>query len=1163
MIAFFARNGVAANLLMGGIIIWGLATLRSGNIPIEVFPEFDSNVISISVPYRGGTPEEVEESVVIRVEEAIADIEGIDRITSTATSSSASINVEVDHDYDRILVMDEVKAAVDSITGLPDEAERPRLTLGQRYFSVINVVLFGDLNERDFRTLGEQIRDEITDLPSVTNAELQAVRPHELAIEIDEATLQRYGLTFDGIARAVRMASVDLTAGTLKTPSGNIVLRTKGRAYHKADFDEITVLTNEDGSRLTLADVATVKDGFDENPFWARFNGKSGVLIAVSREGNQSAIRLAEEVKAYLNERRASLPPGVGIDYWSDRSRIVKARLDILYDSALKSILLVFLLLTLFLRPSLALWTVVGIPVCFLGAIALMPTLGVTINIVSLFGFILVLGVVVDDAIVTGENIYTHQKRGGDPLEAAITGTREVNVPVVFGVLTTVVAFTPLLAAKEGMTRFFSHIALIVIPVLLFSLVESKLILPSHLSHSLRHQVRGILGFFLPEIVIRALRHLYGYFERFQQAIALSLERFVEIVYQPLLDRALHYRYLTLSVFVGVFIVLIGMMLGDRIKQVHMPRVQSERAVCKLRMQEGTPFAVTEAHIEKIQAAAEELRDELESEGGASIVKDIMSVAGGSSIGSSRRREATGQDEAGEVVFYVVEPENRPLPITTTEIVKRWREKIGTIKGAREFTFRAEIRHGGDPLDIQLTGSDIERLNRATAEVRKHLSSYEGVFDISDSLDDGRDEIQLRIKPEARQFGLTMTDLGRQVRQAFYGEEIQRILRGRDEIRVMLRYPEDQRKSINALENMFIRTPAGDELPFSSVADATMEVSLPRIRRIDRKRAINITADADKENLNLDTVREELADYLDSDFRQRYPGISWSMEGEAREQRETENSQRTSMYLVLFAIFAMLAIPFRSYIQPLIVMSVIPFGLVGAVGGHLWRDFLNPDPGMPISMLSYFGMLALAGVVVNDSLVLVDYINRRVREGMSLLEAASTGGARRFRPILLTSLTTFAGLMPLIQLKSTNAQFLIPMAVSLGYGILFATLITLFLVPVQFLILEDIKALVQGKAGPPPTGRLPIPPSLNETTHDSRSFHTSRPLLDRSCRFRDESDHPHRASDDSHSLLEVPADSSSSISPIFPNLLHSAPLFPRRKNAKQRNPSNKSRKLRS
>jgi multidrug efflux pump subunit AcrB len=1063
MIAFFARNGVAANLLMGGIILWGLTTLRSGKIPIEVFPEFESNIISISVPYRGGTPEEVEESVVIRVEEAIADIEGIDRIISTASTSSASITVEVDNEHDRVLLMDEVKAAVDSITGLPDEAERPLLSFGKRYFSVINVVVFGNLNERDFRTLGEQIRDEIIDLPSVTSAELQAVRPHELAIEIDEATLQRYGLNFDSITRAVRMASVDLTAGTLKTPSGNIVLRTKGRAYRKADFEAITVLTNPDGSRLTLADVATVKDGFDENPFWARFNGQRGVLIAVSREGNQSAIKLAEEVKAYLDERRATLPAGVGIDYWSDRSRIVKARLDILFDSALKSILLVFLLLTLFLRPSLAFWTVLGIPVCFLGAIALMPTLGVTINIVSLFGFILVLGVVVDDAIVTGENIYTHQRRGTDPLEAAITGTREVTVPVVFGVLTTVVAFTPLLAASEGMTRFFSHIALIVIPVLLFSLVESKLILPAHLSHSLRAQARTILQFFLPRVVVHNLRHLYGYFERFQQGIATGLERFITAVYQPLLNRALRMRYLTLSLFVGIFILLLGMLLGDRIKQVHMPRVQSERAACKLRMQEGTPFAVTESHIEKIQAAAEQLRDELEAEGGTQIIKDIMSVAGGSSIGSSRRRGAAGQDEAGEVVFYVVEPENRALAITTTEIVNRWRKKIGPIRGARELNFRAEIRHGGDPIDIQLTGPDIARLNQATREVRDHLSSYEGIFDVGDSLDSGRDEIQLTIRPEAEQFGLTMMDLGRQVRQAFYGEEIQRILRGRDEIRVMLRYPEHKRRSIDALETMFIRTPAGDELPFSSVAETRMEISLPEIRRIDRKRAINITADADKENLNLDTIRAELGRYLDGEFRQRFPGVSWSMEGQAREQRETEASQRTSMYLVLFAIFALLAIPFRSYVQPLIVMSVIPFGLVGAVGGHLWRDFLNPDPGMPISMLSYFGMLALAGVVVNDSLVLVDYINRKTREGMSLLEAASTAGARRFRPILLTSLTTFAGLIPLIQLKSTNAQFLIPMAVSLGYGILFATLITLFLVPAQFLILEDIKALMRGK----------------------------------------------------------------------------------------------------
>ena len=1043
---------------MFGIVIWGLLTLFSGKIGVEIFPEFQSNTISISVPYRGGTPEEVEESVVVRIEEAISDVEGIERITAEARSSSASIMVEVEEEYDRNVVMNEIKAAVDSISQLPEEAERPKISFAERYNSVVNVVLFGDLNERDFRALGEQIRDEVASLPSITSAELQAVRPPELAIEISESTLQQYGLTFDQISRAVRSSSIDLTAGTLKTVSGDIVLRTKGRAYRKADFEAITVVTRDDGSRLTLADIADVRDGFDENPFWARFNGKQGVLIAVGREGNQNAIELASEVKDYLNDRRATLPSGVDIDYWSDMSRIVKGRLEILYDSALKSILLVFLVLTLFLRPSLAFWTVLGIPICFLGAIAMMPWLGVSINIISLFGFILVLGVVVDDAIVTGENIYTHQRRGSDPLTASIVGTKEVTTPVVFGVLTTIIAFTPLLAAKEGMARAFSHIALIVIPVLLFSLVESKLILPSHLSHNLRHGVRNILKFFLfPDALLRLMRKGYGFFERFQILISRGLERFIKKVYQPALNLALEYRYLTLAIFVGLFILLVGMMKGDRIQQVFLPRVQSERATCRLRMQEGTPFLATEAVVNRIQRAAEELRDELHEESGEVVIKDIMSVAGGESIGSSRRKGSTGKNESGECVFYIVEPENRTLQITTTEIANRWREKIGPVKGAKELQFRAEIRQGGDPLDIQLVGPNIEQLNLATGELRKYLATYDGIFDIGDSLDTGRDEIQLRIKPEAEQFGLTMSDLGRQVRQAFYGEEIQRVLRGRDELRVMLRYPAEERNSIASLERMYIRTPTGDEVPFSSVAEAHMEVSLPRIRRIDRKRAINITADADKQNVDLDSVREDIGTFLDGEFAQRYPGVGWSMEGEAREQRETQSSQKRGLLVVILLIYALLAIPFRSYVQPLIVMSVIPFGILGAIAGHMYRD------GMPVSLLSAFGMLALSGVVVNDSLVLVDYINRKTRdESMNIFQAASSGGARRFRAIMLTSITTFAGLMPLIQLKSTNAQFLIPMAVSLGYGILFATLITLFLVPVQFLILEDIKALFTG-----------------------------------------------------------------------------------------------------
>ncbi|CAN5432620.1 efflux RND transporter permease subunit [soil metagenome] len=1055
MIAWFARNPVAANLLMAAIAVAGIFTLVTGRVPLEVFPQFDSDTVSISVPYRGSTPEEVEESVVIRIEEAILDVDGIERIISTASENSARVQVEVDDDFDRRAVLDDLKARVDAISTFPPDAERPIVALGDTYREVINVVLSGDLSEGDLRRLGEAIRDDIANLPEVTRADLQGVRPYEITVSIDEASLQEFGLSFASISAALRAASIDVPAGTLKTPSGEVVLRSKGRAYTGSEFGSIPVASLPDGSRLLLSDVATVDDSFNENPFIARYNGQRCVLIGVSREGNQSAIAIAETIKEYLEEAKATLPPGVQIHYWNDRSRIVKDRLDTLVDSAMKSMLLVFVVLALFLRPMLAFWVVVGIPVCFLGAIALMPFLGVSINIISLFGFILVLGVVVDDAIVTGENIYTHQRRGAPPMVAAVTGAEEVALPVVFGVLTTILAFVPLLLGEGFNGKWNAQIALIVIPVLLWSLVESKLILPAHLSHTRFGSDADPPG--------RLSRY-----ERFQGFFSRGLERFVARIYQPLLARALRYRYVSAAIFLGVFLVLLGFLLGGHISYIPFPRVQSERATVRLTMQEGAPFELTKSHIDRMERIAEEMRQELVGADGVPVIQEIVTAIGGHGITSSRGGGTVGESHLGEVVFHVAPPEERALEISTSEVVNDWRQRIGPIVGAQELVFRSEIFRGGDPIDIQLRSPHFDDLTEAAAQVRDHLATYPDLFDISDSLDTRRDEIQLTIRPEAQQFGLTTEALARQVRQAFYGEEVQRMQRGRDEVRVFLRYPERQRKSLATLQEMRIRTPDGSEVPFSSVAQATMAKSLPTIRRVDRARTVDVTADVDKENIDLPSVKLSIAAFVD-DLIKKYPAMNYSFEGEAREERESAAAQKAGGLLILFGIYAMLAIPFRSYTQPLIVMSVIPFGLIGAVLGHAYE-------GLTLSRLSYFGMLALAGVVVNDSLVMVDYMNRRRRGGMGALEAASTAGAARFRAIILTSITTFAGLYPLLRLESTQAQFLIPMAVSLGYGILFATAITLILVPVNYLILEDLKVLsskLPGRRAAAP--RLPDP----------------------------------------------------------------------------------------
>ena len=1030
MIAWFTRNGVAANLLLAAIVLAGLHALVTDRIPLEVFPEFEQNQVSISVSYRGTTPEDVEQSIVMPIEEAIADVEGIRRILSSAGESGASITIEVSDGYDRREVREEIQMRVDSVAVLPAMAERPEVSLSRRYRSVISVILSGDLSENDLRRLGEQLRDDIANLPEITSVELQGVRLYEIGIEISEEVLQRHRLTFDDVAQAIRQSSVDVPAGVLRTDSGEVPVRLRNRAYWGEDFANITVVSNLDGTRLSLADIATIRDGFDENEFIARFDGRRSVLLAVAREGNQNAIRLADRVKDYLQEIRPNLPDGVTVEFWNDQSRIVKGRLATLVDSAWKSIALVLLVLTLFLRPSLAFWVVVGLPVAFLGAVAVMPWLGVSLNVVSMFAFILVLGVVVDDAIVTGENVYVHQRRGASPVEASIRGTREVAMPVIFGVLTTMLAFVPLMLQTEGRSQWYGQISVIVIAVLAFSLIESKLILPAHLKHS------------------RAPRDDPGWIRRKQLIFARGLEWFADRIYRSVLRKALEFRYLTLALFVSTLVILGSMVLGGFVSFIAFQRVPSDRATARVVMEEGTPFEVTQAVVERLEQIGNELREEVVDADGQPLIRHILSSIGGQGLSSSRRRGSLGQSHLGEITMEFRAREQRG-DIDTMQVVQIWRERLGPVIGAKEINFRAETGGWGSPIEVQLRGRDVEQLRAMGELVRERLEGYPTVFDVGTSMDEGRDELQARLRPEGELARISEQDLGRQVRQALFGEEVQRFQRGRDDVRVMLRYPLAERRSLAALDHMRIRNADGDELPFSAVAEVVREVSFPRIQRVDRSRSLSVTADYDRNETDMPALQADLAAFLNQ-LRPDYPGVIVTFEGEARELEESRAAQWLGVILVAFGLYALLAIPLRSYWQPLLVMSVIPFGLIGAVLGHMGH-------GLPLTTLSLFGLLALAGVVVNDSLVLVDFINRRRAEGMPLREALEHSGVARFRAIVLTSLTTFAGLLPLISEKSTQAQFLIPMAISLGYGILAATLITLILIPAQFLIARDLR----------------------------------------------------------------------------------------------------------
>jgi len=1030
LITWFARNPVAANLLMTFLIVWGLVTLAT-RLPLEVFPSFELDTVVIDVPFRGATPTEVEQAVTVRVEEAIQDLPGIERIVSFANEGFGTVNVDVAAGSDPRQVLSDIEQRVGGIANLPAETERPSVRIPDIDNEVISVIVSGAMPERELRDVAARVRDELEALPRVSQVRLSGARDFELAIEISPRTLERYGLTLDGVARAIETDSLDLAAGAVQSAAGEVLLRTRGQAYGADDYADVVVLARPDGTRVTLGDIATISDGFEENELDQRWNGQRAIEIDVFRSGLQSAITVADDVKGYLAEAQARMPFGVTLGYWRDWSRVVKARLNTLLDSALQGGLLIVVLLTLFLRFWVAAWVFVGVPVSILGGIALMPIFGVSLNMLSLFAFILVLGIVVDDAIVTGENIYSHMRRAsGDPetrRRAAIAGTHEVAVPVTFGIFTTVAAFSPLLMIDGARGQLFAQIPLIVIPVLLFSIVESKFVLPSHMSHLNFHKDER------PNV-----------FARLQHRIADGFERFVLKVYQPMLAAALARRYLTLSLFVGTAILVFSLVMAGHVRFVFFPTVQAETARASLQMPRGTPFEVTRGHIERMAEAARTLQQRhIDPETGKSVVEGIMTTAGSAGWSGSG-------SHLGRVLVEISPPEERALPVTSKQILEEWREMIGDVPGAESLSFLAEIGRSGSPLDIEASGNDLDELQVVSAAIRAELASYPGITEVSDSFEGGKRETRLALRPEGRQLGVTLSDIARQVRTAYLGTRVQSIQRERDEIDVVVRYPAEQRDSLSALRTLMIRTADGRDVPLESVATLTSGRSLSSIRRVDRRRVVNVQAELDKDEADIEAIKADLREYT-AELQLLHPNVRFSLEGEAREQRESFASLKTGLLFVLLVIYTLLAIPFKSYLQPLLVMVVIPFGIVGGIIGHMIM-------GMPLSIMSYMGMLALCGVVVNDSLVLVDWVNRQRAAGLALVDAVRSSGVARFRAVILTSLTTFFGLLPLIYESSTQAQFLIPMAVSLGYGILFATLVTLVLIPVNYLVLEDIRA---------------------------------------------------------------------------------------------------------
>ena len=1028
MITWFTRNDVAANLLMIAIVFSGLYSLFNA-IPLEFFPSFESSRITVSVSMRGATPEDAELGIASRIEDSIKDLEGIKEYSSTSFEGGTRVTIEVDQNYDPRQVLDDVKNRVDAINTFPVEAEKPNIFLAQRQRAAITVTIAGNVSEREMRELSEQLLQDILQLPHVTQAELLGVRDYEIAIEVQQDRLREYNLSLEQVASAISESSLDLSGGNIASAGGDILIRAKGQAYQQNDFESIVLKTNTDGTLLRLGDIARVSDGFEEKAIRTRFNGRLAALIDVYSVGDQSTIDVAEDVKAFIDKRNISLSQNLELHYWNDRSIIIKKRINTLTSNALQGGILVILLLSLFLRPAVAFWVFLGIPVSFCGAWLMMPFLGVSLNMISLFAFIIVLGIVVDDAIVTGENVYSHLQHAESGMSAAINGTKEVAVPVTFGVLTTVVAFLPLAFIEGRRGPIFSQIPLIVIPVLVFSLIESKFVLPAHLKH------------------IRIKKdETTNRLQRWQRRFASGFESGILKYYTPVLARCLTNKRAVLLCFSGLLAIIYVAISVGHTRFTFFPRIPSETVRLNLTMPTGTAFEITDQHMTRVLDAAKALQKKYtDPESGESIISTILTRTGGSG----------GLSHQGSARFALVSPEKRSVSITSPELAREWRRKIGPIPGAENLTFRAELGRSSDPIDIQLRSERIDVLEQISDVLKSQLETYSGVFDIHDSLSQGKEELRIDLKPEAHLLGITRSDIIRQVRQGFFGLEAQRIQRGRNDVRVMVRFPMSERNSAAYLNDMLISNQRGQQVPLAQIATLTPNISPSSIRRIDGYRVVNVVADIEKGTVNMTSLSAELTVFLDN-LIAKYPGTTYKLGGEQEEQSDSFTSLKYGLFAVLFTIYCLLAIPFKSYTQPLIVMSVIPFGIIGSIVGH-WIMGTN------LTIMSMMGIMALIGVLVNDSLVLVDYINKTRATGAALYDALLTAAAARFRPVMLTSLTTFFGLLPLLFEKETQAQFLIPMAISLGFGIIFATFITLLLVPVNYMVLDQLKSFFNQK----------------------------------------------------------------------------------------------------
>ncbi|WP_321495375.1 efflux RND transporter permease subunit [uncultured Desulfobacter sp.] len=1012
-IAWMAGNTVAANLLMVVFLVGGL--FMGGNIKQEVFPEFTLDMVTVSVSYPGASPEEVESGIILAVEEAVRDIEGIDEITSEASEGRASITIEALDGADVTRLWQEISSEVDRIDTFPDEAEDPVVAIASRQREVMRLALYGDAPETTMRDLADNIRDRFLSDPDITQVELEGIREREILVEISTNTLRRYGMTLSDVADAISTASVELGGGAIKSGGGDILLRIKSRKDYALQYAKLPVLTREDGSQLVLSDIAQVREGFEDSASWASFNGKRAITIAVYRVGKQTPTRVADATKKMLEIINDDLPDGIHISIVRDLSKIFAQRADLLLGNAYWGLALVFLCLALFLEIRLAFWVCLGIPISFLGSFIFLSAANFTINMVSMFAFIVTLGIVVDDAVVVGENIYYCRRQGMGFLDASIQGTKTITVPVFFSVITNMVTFMPIMYIPGIMGKIFKTMPLVVVAVFGVSLIESLFILPAHLSHPSR-------PLFFPLNVLEAWQEKFS--EKFEAVIKTVYGRFLSVL--------LNWRYTVVALGTALLLITFGYVKSGKMGMVPFPRVESDYAFCEIYLPYGTPEnRVREVETLLVTSAGKTV----DENGKESLSTGIFSQVSENHI---------------EARIYLTDPEVRP--VSTSEVTRIWREKTGAVTGVETMTFEAN-RGGpgsGKSLTISLSHRDTKILNRAGEDLAEHLAEYTMVSDIDDGSAQGKRQFDITLTPAGHRMGLTPRTIADKIRNAYQGVEAVKNQRGRNEVTVRVRLAGEERNSETAFENYVLRTPNG-EIMLRDAIETVRGRAYTVISRTNGQREIQVTANVNPQSMSENIIRDMKQEILPS-LVSRYPGLSYGFKGKQEEVKESVGALVKGLALALFCVFALLAIPFKSYFQPLIIMLCIPFGMIGAVAGHIIM-------GYSLSVMSLFGIVAMSGVVVNDSLVLIDFSNRLVRGGMPVAAAIRAAGIQRFRPILLTTLTTCGGLAPIITETSRQAKFLIPMAISLGFGILFATLITLGLVPCLYLILEDIKGI--------------------------------------------------------------------------------------------------------